>query len=91
MEERITRLRNLRRGKKTSLSKRLAKIKQMIADGNASRTKLRFLMTAAYECLHAVTLSCNELNYQVYLTPGYQHGEIKRHPSHEPSNTINNY
>ena len=61
MEERVTRLKNLRRGKKASLTKRLAKLKQMVADGKASRTKLRFLMTAAYECLHAVTLDCNEL------------------------------
>ena len=33
----------------------------MVSDGTASRTKLRFLMTAAYECLNAVTLDCNEL------------------------------
>ena len=61
MDERITRLKNLRRGKKASLTKRLTKIKQMVSDGKASRTKLKFLMTAAYECLRAVTLDCNEL------------------------------
>ena len=61
MEERITRLKHLRRGKKASLTKRLAKIQQMISDGKASRTKLKFLMTAAYECLQAVTQDCNEL------------------------------
>ena len=61
MDERITRLKHLRRGKKASLTKRLAKIQQMISDMKVSRTKLKFLMTAAYECLHAVTLDCNEL------------------------------
>ena len=59
--ERITKLKNLRRGKKAGISKRLAKIKQLTSDGNASRTKLKFLMTAVYECLKLLTTDCDEL------------------------------
>ena len=61
MEDRINKLENLRRGKKAGISKRLASIKQLTTDGGASRTKIKFLMTAAYECLNAVSLDCKEL------------------------------
>ncbi len=66
-EARITKLKHLRTGKKSGITKRITKINQLIND-NGSRTKIKFLMTALYECYRALKDDCEEL-FQLMESP----------------------
>ena len=59
-EGRIQKLMHLRRGKKGAITKRIAKLQQHMNDG-LSRTKIKFLLTALYECVRLLTVDCDEL------------------------------
>ena len=64
---RITKLTHLRRGKKGAITKRISKLQQYNKDG-LSRTKIKFLLTALYECYRLLEADCNEL-FALMSTP----------------------
>ena len=59
-ESRITKLTNLRTGKKSGITKRITKLNQLIND-NASRSKIKYLATCLYECYRLLQHDCEEL------------------------------
>ena len=74
-DPRVTKLKHLRRGKKASITKRLDTIKRILSEGG-SRVKLKFLMSAAYDVLRAVTADCTELFKLMEKFPSFQNQKI---------------
>ena len=57
-ERRVVKIKRLRAGKKGSITKRIDQVLQLIKE-NASRTKIKYLMTALQEVQAAASDLCN--------------------------------